>query len=104
MTVRAEKPPKKGHFMDAESVRKTLKNFSLSTTNVILMKLTRIIYLHKSVNRKPLRARNSIFWRNVYEFLDYIKNRHKCHALHCVASLVEFLYKFEEKQVKIGPK
>ena len=27
--VRAQKLPKKGHFMDAESVRKMLKNFTL---------------------------------------------------------------------------
>ena len=66
--------------MNAESVRKNLKTFNLTTTNAILMKLTTIMYLHESVNRKPLRARNSVFWRNVYEFLDYIKNRHICHA------------------------
>ena len=40
--VRAQKLPKKGHFVDAESVRKTLKNFNLATTNAILMKLTTI--------------------------------------------------------------
>ena len=54
--------------MDAELVRKTLKIFNLTTTNTILMKLTTIMYLHESVNRKPRRARNSVFWRNVYEF------------------------------------
>ena len=71
--VRAKKPPTKSHFMAAESVRKTLKTFNLTTTNAILMKLSTIImYLHESINRKPLRARNSVFWRNVYEFLDYI--------------------------------
>ena len=40
--VRAHKLLKKGHFVDAESVRKTLKNFNLATTNAILMKLTTI--------------------------------------------------------------
>ena len=40
--VRAQKLPIKGHFVDAESVRKTLKNFKLATTNTILMKLTMI--------------------------------------------------------------
>ena len=55
--------------MDAESVRKTLKTFNLTTTNAFLMKLTKIMYLHESVNRKPLRARNSVFLRNVYKFL-----------------------------------
>ena len=76
--------------MDTESVGKTLKTFNLTTTNTILMKLTTIMYLHDSVNRKPLQARSSVFWRNVYEFLDYIKNRHICHALTWVASLVKF--------------
>ena len=56
--VRAQKPPKKDHFTNAESVRKTLKTFNFTTTNAILMKLTTIIYLHEGVNRKPLRARN----------------------------------------------
>ena len=102
--VSAQKPRKKGHFMDAESVRKTLKTFNSTTTNAILMKLTTIVHLHKSVNQKPLRVKNSVFWCNVYEFLDYIKNHYICHALPCVASLVKFLYKFHEKPAKIGPK
>ena len=59
--VRVQKLPKKGHLVNAESVRKTLKNFNLAATNAILMKLTTIMYLHKSVNRKALRARNSDF-------------------------------------------
>ena len=42
-----------------------LEIFNLTTTNAILMKLTTIIYLHESVNRKALRARNSFFWLNV---------------------------------------
>ena len=88
--------------MDAESTRKTLKTFDLTTANAILMKLTTIIYLYEHVNRKPLR--NSVFWRNIYEFLDYIKNRHICHALPFIVSLVKFLYKFHEKLFKIGPK
>ena len=37
------------------------KMFNLTTTNAILMKLTTIMYLHESVNRKALRARNSFF-------------------------------------------
>ena len=40
--VRTQKLPKKGHLVDAESVRKTLKNFNLATTNALLMKLTRL--------------------------------------------------------------
>ena len=61
--VRAQKRPKKGHFVDAESVRKTLENFNLATTNAILMKLI-TISIFMSVNRKTLRARNSDFWLN----------------------------------------
>ena len=65
------------------------------------MKLTTIMYLYESVNRKSLRAKNSVFRCNVYEFLDYIKNLHICHALPCVAWLVKFLYKFHEKATKM---
>ena len=46
--VRASKPPQKGHFMDAESVRKILKIYNFTTTNAILMKLTKVMYLHKT--------------------------------------------------------
>ena len=53
------------------------------------MKLTMITYLHESVNKKPLRARSLVFWGNVYEFIDSIKNYHICHALPFVASLVK---------------
>ena len=59
--VRVQKLPKKNHLVDAESARKTLKNFNLATTNTILLKLTTIMYLHESVNRKALIARNSDF-------------------------------------------
>ena len=68
------------------------------------MKLTTIMYLHESVNQKPPKAWNSVSWRNVYEFFDYIKNRHIYHALPCIASPVKFLCKFHEKLPKIGPK
>ena len=43
----AKKTPKKGHFMDAELVLKTLKIYNLTTINATLIKLTRIMYLHK---------------------------------------------------------
>ena len=72
--------------------------------NAILMKLISIIFLHESVNRKLLRARNSVFWRNAYGFLGYIEYRHKFHALPFVESLVNFLYKFHRKSPKIGLK
>ena len=51
--LRAQKPPKKSYFVDAESVCKALEIFNFPT-NAILMKLTTIIYLHKSVNQKVL--------------------------------------------------
>ena len=52
------------------------------------MKLTMIMYLHGSVNRKALRTRNSGFWLSFWKFLDYIKNRDICHVLPRIASLV----------------
>ena len=45
---RAQKPPKRGHFMDAALPRKHLKIYNLTTTNAVLMKLTTIISLHKT--------------------------------------------------------
>ena len=63
--VRAQKPLKKVYFVDAELVWKTVEIFNLTTSkNVILIKLTTIMYLHESVNQKALRARNSFFWLN----------------------------------------
>ena len=56
--VRAQKLLRKGHFVDAESVSKIFKIFNLSIANPILIELTRTMHLHKSVNRKALRARN----------------------------------------------
>ena len=40
MGEQGSKNPKKGHFMDAESIQETLKIFNLTTTYAILMKLT----------------------------------------------------------------
>ena len=54
----------KTFFVDAESVCKTLKIFNLTTANAILMKLTTIMYLRESVNRKARRGRNSVFRLN----------------------------------------
>ena len=42
--------PKRGHFMDAALPRKHLKIYNLKTTSVALMKLTTIMYLHKTFN------------------------------------------------------
>ena len=46
--VRAKNLPKKGHFIDAESVRKTLKIYYLTSKNAILIKLTTIMYLYET--------------------------------------------------------
>ena len=64
--------------MDAESVRKMLEIFNLTTTNAILMKLTTIMYLYESVNRKALRVRNSFFRFNL------------------IASLLKLLYNLDD--------
>ena len=53
-------------FMDAESIRKTLKTFNLTTTTAILMKFTAIMYLDESVNRKLLEPEIQFFCRDVY--------------------------------------
>ena len=76
--VRTHKPPKKDYFVDAKSVRKTLEIFNLTTKNSVQMKLTTIMYLHESVNRKAIRVKNSFFWLNL------------------IASLVKILYKFDD--------
>ena len=44
---RAQKPPKRGHFMDAALLQKYLKIYNFGTTNAINVKLTTIIYLHE---------------------------------------------------------
>ena len=44
--IRAQKPPKKGYFVDAELLSKILEMFNLTTANPILNKLTTIVYLH----------------------------------------------------------
>ena len=43
-------PPQRGHFMDAALPRKHLEIHNLATTNATLMKLTTIMYLHKTFN------------------------------------------------------
>ena len=46
--------------LDVESVRKTFKTLNLTTAIAILIKFTMIMYLHESVDRNPLRARNPV--------------------------------------------
>ena len=57
--------------------QKPSKKVNFTTTNAILMKLTTVMYLHESVNRKALRARNAFFWLNL------------------IASLLKLLYKYD---------
>ena len=59
-----------------------------------------IMYPHKSVNKKPLRARSLVFCGNVYEFVESIKNHHICHALPFVASLVKLYTNSMKKYTK----
>ena len=47
---RAQKPPKRGHFMDAALPWKHLKIYILTTKNATLMKLTTIMYLQRKFN------------------------------------------------------
>ena len=47
---KAQKPPKRGHFMDAASPQKHLKIYNLTTTNATLMKITIIMCLYKMFN------------------------------------------------------
>ena len=47
---RVQEPPKRGHLMDTSSPGKHLKIYNLRTTNAALMKLTIIMYLHKTFN------------------------------------------------------
>ena len=43
----SKKSPKRGHFMDAESIQKTLNIFNLTITYAILIKLSTNMYLNK---------------------------------------------------------
>ena len=47
---RAQILPKRGCFMNAASPRKYLKIYNLTTANATLMKLTMVMYLHKTFN------------------------------------------------------
>ena len=47
--------------MNPESVCKTLKTSDLKMANAFLMKLTTIMYLHESVNRKLFGAKIQFF-------------------------------------------
>ena len=76
--ARAQKPPEKDYFVVGESVGKILEIFNLTTTDAVRMNLTTIMYLHESVNRKALRARNLFFWLNL------------------IASPVKLLYKLDD--------
>ena len=66
--VRAQKLPKKGHFVDAESVRKTEKNFNLASTNGILRKLTTINIFMRMLTERHLELEIQIFGLNFRHF------------------------------------
>ena len=53
-----EKAPE-NHFMNAELVCKVLKDFNLTTTNAILIKLITIMYLHEIFNLTKKLGRSS---------------------------------------------
>ena len=102
--LRAQKPPKKDHFMDAKSVRKTLKSFNLTTSNAVMMKLTTVMYLHESVKRKPLRAKNSIFGVMSTNFQTKLKTAtNVCITLHCITGkiFVQIPWKTTQNRSKI---
>ena len=64
--------------LGAESVPKTLKFFNSTATSAILMKLTTIMYLLESLNRKTLRARKSFFWLNFQEYIQGLLSSQAC--------------------------
>ena len=102
--LRAQKPSKKDHFMDAKSVRKTLKSFNLTTSNAVMMKLTTVMYLHESVKRKPLRAKNSIFGVMSTNFQTKLKTAtNVCITLHCITGkvFVQIPWKTTQNRFKI---
>ena len=75
--------------MDAQSVRKTLKTFNLTTSNAIMMKLNTIIYLHKRLNRKSLRTKNSILGVMSTDFWNKLKTAaYVCITLRCITGKV----------------
>ena len=83
------KTSQKGHLMDAESVRKTLKTFNLTISNTILTKLTMIMYLHKRLNRKSLRNKNSILGVMSTNFWYKLKiAAYVCITLRCITGKV----------------
>ena len=87
--VRTQQLPKKGHFMNTESVRKYLKIFNLTKDECHTDK-TYHNYLHKIFNFGCKRAYTkgilewaikSAFWLNFYEHSDSSNNHTICYAL-----------------------
>ena len=58
----------KGLFRGCWIDTQNFGNFNLIITDAILMKLTTIMYLHESVNRKALRVRNSFYFIIIFFF------------------------------------
>ena len=79
------KNPNKGHFMDTESIQKTLQILTFVTTYTILMKRTADIHLnkvfhfaefwgvshseYKGANKKMIKMSQKSFWPNLDHFL-----------------------------------
>ena len=89
--------------MDAESLRK-LKTFNLTTANAIIMNLPRLCIFMRVQIENLLEPEIQPFVVMSTNFLDCTKNRHMCHALPFVASLLKLLYKVHEKPPKMSPK
>ena len=60
---KSPKTSQKGPFHGCWNFTENFETFKLTIANAILMKLTMIMYFHESVNRKPLRAKNLVFWQ-----------------------------------------
>lgn len=99
--------PENGSSIVVDLVGKTLKIFDLTTTNVIMMKLTSGMCLHKishlvqkcGHNSKGVRGHrqktfykeleNQFFWLNFFTFSGEIENHHMWDALFCITSFGE---------------
>ena len=104
---RTQKLPQKDNFMDAESVRKGLKNFNLTNYECYTNK-TYQDYLHKIFNLVKIWgigckraytksilewAIKSASWLNFYEHSGSSNNHNICYALPHIESLAKILYK-----------
>ena len=105
---RTNQPPKVAHFMAAASPRNNLKIYNFGTTNGMKMKLTTIMYHHKTfhlqqklgrhpyvirgrgqkTSEKKLKKRFFGFFSPVFQ--DFEQSLMTYDTLSCTASLVQF--------------